>query len=97
MITSQEHTIANALAKARSPLTAIRAFCISCMGGHSHSVGTCGSQKCPLWPCRMGKNGYRATHTAATPQRPARGAKNAEKAGDLSEESSIVESGRAQS
>lgn len=94
MITSRERTIAKALAKARNPLTAIRAFCISCMGGHSHSVGICASKKCPLWPCRMGKNGYRATRTGAMLQNAAPGVKNTGESQDSREEFSIVESGR---
>ncbi len=41
----------------KSPQTAIRAFCVQCMGGYTALVKTCPSeQTCPLWPFRMGKN-----------------------------------------
>ena len=43
----------------KSPLKAIRAFCIDCMGGAVREVKLCPSQICPLHAFRMGKNPYR--------------------------------------
>ena len=43
----------------KSPLKAIRAFCIDCMGGQVKEVKLCPSQICPLRAFRMGKNPYR--------------------------------------
>lgn len=43
----------------KSPLKAIRAFCIDCMGGAVREVRICPSQICPLHAFRMGKNPYR--------------------------------------
>lgn len=40
--------------------TAIRAFCIICMGGSYAEVRRCESVKCPLWPFRMGKDPLRS-------------------------------------
>ena len=39
-----------------SPLKAIRAFCIECMGGQVTYVKDCTSKTCPLYDLRMGKN-----------------------------------------
>lgn len=43
----------------KSPLKAIRAFCIDCMGGAVREVKICPSKICPLHAFRMGKNPYR--------------------------------------
>jgi hypothetical protein len=43
----------------RSPLTAIRAFCVECQGGSPKSVNKCTLVECPFWAFRMGQNGYR--------------------------------------
>ena len=43
----------------KSPLKAIRAFCIDCMGGQVREVKLCPSKICPLHAFRMGKNPYR--------------------------------------
>ena len=43
----------------KSPLKAIRTFCIDCMGGQVREVKLCPSQICPLHAFRMGKNPYR--------------------------------------
>lgn len=39
----------------RSPLTAIRAYCVLCEGG-SQASSNCTGTQCPLWPYRKGKN-----------------------------------------
>lgn len=43
----------------KSPVKAIRAFCIDCMGGAVREVKMCPSKICPLHAFRMGKNPYR--------------------------------------
>jgi len=50
----------------RTPIKAIRAQCVSCMGGHYAEVRACPSEtSCPLWVYRLGTNpalvGKRAT------------------------------------
>lgn len=46
-----------------SPVKAIRAFCMDCMGGSKSaeegSIASCRSKgRCPLWPFRFGKNPF---------------------------------------
>lgn len=38
-----------------TPIKAIRARCLDCCGGQKAEVRLCPSQKCPLWPYRMGR------------------------------------------
>ena len=52
-----------------TPIKAIRARCLDCCGGQKAEVRLCPSQKCPLWPYRMGR-------------RPKDGETHAERAGD---------------
>lgn len=40
--------------RATTPLKAIRAFCISCMGGQVREVGRCTATSCVLFGYRMG-------------------------------------------
>lgn len=47
-------------AKAKSPLKAIRAFCIICMGGYVREVARCTAPECVLYPMRMGRNPFHA-------------------------------------
>lgn len=42
----------------RNPMTAIRAFCVICMGGQPSQVRKCTATRCPLWGLRLGKNNY---------------------------------------
>lgn len=42
--------------KIRSPSTAIRAFCVTCMGGYVRMVAKCTAPECPLFPFRFGTN-----------------------------------------
>jgi len=42
--------------KRTSPLMAIKANCIDCMGGQNQEVPLCQIQDCPLWPYRLGLN-----------------------------------------
>ena len=39
-----------------TPLSAIRNFCISCMGDQPRLVKDCTTKSCPLWPYRTGHN-----------------------------------------
>jgi hypothetical protein len=39
----------------RSPMKAIRAFCLDCAGGIPAEVRKCAAVRCPLWPLRMGR------------------------------------------
>jgi len=55
-MTAQDRAIAQSLTRVRSPLTAIRAFCIQCMGGYVNMIPDCTAPKCPLFAYRMGKN-----------------------------------------
>lgn len=42
----------------KGPLTAIRSFCLGCMGGQSNLVRECESTTCPFWSFRMGGNPF---------------------------------------
>lgn len=44
---------------ANSPLSAIKEFCIDCMGGQPRMVKGCTAEKCPLYPFRTGHNTLR--------------------------------------
>ena len=44
--------------KITSPLKAIRAHCIECMGGQVREVKVCTIPNCPLYAFRMGTNPY---------------------------------------
>ena len=39
-----------------TPLSAIKEFCISCMGDQPRLVKDCTTKSCPLWPYRTGHN-----------------------------------------
>ena len=42
----------------KSPVKAIRAFCIKCMGDQAYLVKDCPTKICPLKPFRFGKNPF---------------------------------------
>lgn len=42
----------------KSPVKAIRAFCLDCCGSNSNEVKNCTSRTCQLKPFRLGKNPY---------------------------------------
>ena len=49
--------------KCKSPAKAIREFCIECVGGRENEgylkhIKNCGSQDCPLFDFRLGKNPF---------------------------------------
>ena len=39
-----------------TPLSAIKAFCVDCMGDQPRLVKECATKSCPLWPYRTGHN-----------------------------------------
>lgn len=41
---------------ANTPLSAIKAFCVDCLGRHPKLVKGCTSKNCPLYPYRTGHN-----------------------------------------
>lgn len=41
---------------ANTPLSAIKAFCVDCLGGQPKLVKGCTSKNCPLYPYRTGHN-----------------------------------------
>ena len=41
---------------ANTPLSAIKAFCVDCLGGQPKLVKGCTSKNCPLWTYRTGHN-----------------------------------------
>lgn len=42
----------------KSPIKAIREFCLECCGGNSADVKSCTAPRCPLYAFRFGKNPY---------------------------------------
>lgn len=40
-------------------LTAIRAYCVMCVGGSARAVRMCTMTTCPLWSMRQGNNPFR--------------------------------------
>lgn len=57
-----QRTVDAYLKKVKSPLTGIRAFCVSCMGGQVSEVASCPSRECPLYNFRNGHNPYHGLH-----------------------------------
>ena len=43
---------------AKSPVKAIREFCLECCGGSRAEVKSCLATRCPLYAFRFGKNPY---------------------------------------
>lgn len=50
-----------------NPVKAIRAKCLDCCCGSAAEIKQCPSEKCSLYPFRLGKNPYR-THREYTPE-----------------------------
>ena len=61
----------------KSPVKAIRAFCLDCCGGNSNEVKNCTSSICQLKPFRFGKNPY--TKRQLTPEQRAAAAERMRK------------------
>lgn len=55
---AQDRIEAKYRVRATSPLRAIRAFCVLCMGAQPKEVAKCTSKRCPLFLFRAGKNPY---------------------------------------
>jgi len=55
-LSREELTIKRYKDRINSPLSAIRAQCVECMGGSVHLITTCTSIDCSLHKLRMGKN-----------------------------------------
>lgn len=53
--------------RVKSPITAIRAFCVSCMGGYVQEVKKCTADGCPLYPLRLGVNVFSAKYGKPRP------------------------------
>jgi hypothetical protein len=56
--------------KLKSPVKAIREFCIECMGGRGNEgymkqISDCGSPDCAVFEFRFGKNPYHNQHLTA--------------------------------
>lgn len=49
--------------RATSPLRAIRAFCVLCMGAQPKEVAKCTATDCVLYPMRMGTNPFQKRRT----------------------------------
>lgn len=46
--------------RAKSPLKAIRAFCVICMGCQPRQVAFCTAPNCVLYPFRFGRNPFQS-------------------------------------
>ena len=53
---AQDRIEARYRARATSPLRAIRAFCVMCMGAQPREVAKCTARTCILYPMRLGTN-----------------------------------------
>lgn len=54
--TNSARIVADAIARIRNPMTAIRARCIQCCNGQPKEVRLCPCESCALHPFRMGVN-----------------------------------------
>lgn len=61
---AQDRIEAKYRARATSPLRAIRAFCVLCMGAQPKEVAKCSSTQCPLYLFRAGRNPYQKHNKA---------------------------------
>lgn len=61
------HVVERYNERIKSPITAIRAFCISCMGGYVKEVKNCTAPACPLYPLRLGVNVFSAKYGKPRP------------------------------
>lgn len=55
----------------KSPVKAIRRYCLDCCLESSNEVKLCPAEKCPLHPFRFGKNPYRTAREYTDEQREA--------------------------
>ncbi len=61
------HVVERYQERVKSPITAIRSFCISCMGGYVKEVKNCTAPDCPLYPLRLGVNVFSAKYGKPRP------------------------------
>jgi len=61
------HVVERYQERVKSPITAIRSFCVSCMGGYVKEVKNCTAPHCPLYPLRLGVNVYSAKYGKPRP------------------------------
>ena len=54
-----------------NPAKAIRAYCLSCVGGSSNEVKLCPVESCQLFPFRFGKSPYRPKREYSEEERQA--------------------------
>lgn len=54
-----------------NPVKAIRAYCLSCVGGSSNEVDKCPIPECALYPFRYGKNPFRTKRELTDEQKVA--------------------------
>lgn len=54
-----------------NPVKAIRAYCLSCVGGSSNEVDKCPIPECALYPFRFGKSPYRTKRVLTEEQKAA--------------------------
>lgn len=53
----------------KSPIKAIKEFCLECSGGSANEVKQCAVQRCPLYAFRNGKNPYRTKRIMSDEQK----------------------------
>lgn len=54
-----------------NPVKAIRAYCLSCVGGSPYEVDKCPITDCPLFSFKYGKNPFRTKRVLSDEQRTA--------------------------
>jgi len=73
------------IGKIETPVRTIRKFCLECMSGQYSEVEACKSERCWLFPYRMGKNPKRKKRQL-TEQQKAKLRENLKKAREASRE-----------
>lgn len=67
----EKKRVAEDKAVIKNPVKAIRAYCLSCVGGSSYEVDKCPIPDCHLYPFRYGKNPYRSKRELTEEQKEA--------------------------
>ena len=55
---SKKETMENYTGEKRTPVKAIRAYCLECCLYSAHEVQLCTAYSCPLYPYRRGENSF---------------------------------------
>jgi hypothetical protein len=63
------HVIERYKERTKSPITAIRSFCVGCMGGYVKEVKHCTKLDCDLYPLRLGVNVFSAKYGVPRPMK----------------------------